>query len=165
MLFPPVFTSLASNWSVPISWTNLTVTMLSLKQKMIWHDESSIYMQLSLTQDFGQTAQQCIVAEAWIFKMLSCRELFKLIVTSPGGVVLPSNGSGRYLVSSFWLVVLVVLCTYTANLMAQLAVEERRLPFTTLEKAVEDPEVMFYTHEWSAARSMLEVRTRRGKTS
>ena len=60
------------------------------------------------------------------------------------------------MVGMFWIVVIVMVCTYCANLIVYLTVFERKMPFTTLGEAVLDP-VEFYVSQTSVVRNMLQV--------
>ena len=46
--------------------------------------------------------------------------------------VLPSSGRSRWILSCLWLVVIVVLASYSATLTSYLAVDVRGAPFTSL---------------------------------
>ena len=52
---------------------------------------------------------------------------------------------------------MVLVATYSANLMSFLAVNERRLPFTTLEEAVSDPSVEFYVRKSTIAMTYIQA--------
>ena len=56
------------------------------------------------------------------------------MILLPGGRREPQGGPGQVTVSFFWVVVMVLVATYSANLMSSLAVTQDKLPFTTLRQ-------------------------------
>ena len=76
---------------------------------------------------------------------------------STGSDILPESNSARIIIIFFWWVVVVLVATYNANLMSYLAINERRLPFTTLDEAVTDPSAEFYVLESTAAEAFIRV--------
>ena len=75
-----------------------------------------------------------------------------------GGDYTPRCGPARVLVASFWGCVIVLLATYNAKLYTFLAMEERKLPFTTLAGALKARDVGFYVAGTEVGRSLFEVR-------
>ena len=63
----------------------------------------------------------------------------------------------RIVVGWFWLLVIVMVCLYSANLMVSLTVSERKMPFTTVAEASQEDSVEFYTDSTAEARNMLQV--------
>ena len=49
------------------------------------------------------------------------------------------------------------MAEYNADLMSYLAVNERRLPFTTLDEAVTDPSVEFYVEKSTVGETFIRV--------
>ena len=73
------------------------------------------------------------------------------------GFCLPRSGKSRILVGLFWIVVIVMVCSYCANLIVYLSVFERKMPFSSLTEAVKDASVEYYVGESSVGRNMLQV--------
>ena len=61
------------------------------------------------------------------------------------------------MVGLFWIVVIVIVCTYCANLTVYLTVFERKLPFSDLVEAIQDPSVEFYVTPGTVGRNMLQA--------
>ncbi|CAH2047486.1 unnamed protein product, partial [Iphiclides podalirius] len=71
-----------------------------------------------------------------------------------GGMYLPRADSGRLVVGTWWIVVLVVVTTYSGNLVAFLTFPKQELPVTTIADLLENKDV--YT--WSINKgSYLEM--------
>ena len=60
-----------------------------------------------------------------------------------GNCWMPVAQSGRIMVGAFWFFAVVVVATYTGNLIAFLAVNKVRLPFDTLESMVKQTSVKY----------------------
>ena len=78
----------------------------------------------------------------------------------PAGSNLPRSGKARITVAVLWIVVIVMVCSYSANLIVYLSVFERKIPFSTLVEAVEDKSVEFYVSGSSVGRTMLQVKSK-----
>ena len=74
-----------------------------------------------------------------------------------GHAYAPKSGPARLMVSSFWVCVIVLVATYNAKLFSFLAMEEHKLPFTTLTGALKAKGVEFYVERTQVGRSLLEV--------
>lgn len=55
----------------------------------------------------------------------------------PGGMYLPKSDSGRIIVGTWWLVVLVVVTTYCGNLVAFLTFPKMEIPVNTVGQLVQ----------------------------
>ena len=78
------------------------------------------------------------------------------LTNPPGGPSLPLSQSSRLVIFSCWLVTVVILNTYNANLTSFLAIHERKMPFDNLEGALQT-DIEFYTYEGGSARNLLQV--------
>ena len=78
----------------------------------------------------------------------------------PAGSNLPRSGKARVTVAVLWIVVIVMVCSYSANLIVYLSVFERKMPFSTVVEAVEDIFVEFYVSDSSVGRTMLQVKSK-----
>ena len=65
--------------------------------------------------------------------------------------------SARVFWMIFWVVSLVVVTTYTGNLVAALATQHTKLPFTTLEELAEDKDYSITTYKSGAHHTLFEV--------
>ena len=74
----------------------------------------------------------------------------------PGGATLPLSQSSRVVIFSCWFVTVVILSMYTANLTSSLTVHERKMPFDTLEGALQT-NIEFYTYNSGSPRVLLQV--------
>lgn len=55
-----------------------------------------------------------------------------MLTRIPGGVHLPDSITGRTLVSFWWIFCIIVVGTYSGNLIAFLTVSKEKLPFNSL---------------------------------
>ena len=56
-----------------------------------------------------------------------------------GNTQLPNSGKSRLALGFLWLVVLVILTSYSGTLTSYLAVDIRSLPFVSLEEVIQHP--------------------------
>ena len=74
-----------------------------------------------------------------------------------GDVTLPISGMARFVVSGFWLFVLVLMGIYNSRLMSYLTIVERKLPFTTLNGALRKGYTDYFISESTLHRTLFEV--------
>ena len=67
--------------------------------------------------------------------------------------------SARIFWVSFWLVFLVIMTTYSGNLVASLATKHIQLPFTTLDELAEDTTYQITVLKGSAHQTLLQVKS------
>ncbi|KAL8566804.1 hypothetical protein ACOMHN_052202 [Nucella lapillus] len=67
---------------------------------------------------------------------------------SQGGICLPSSGSSRLLLSSWWLFCMVIGAAYSGNLIAFLTVQAQEKPFNSLSEMLQDSSVEY---RWGVA--------------
>ena len=79
----------------------------------------------------------------------------KLYLTGDGRLVI--TRSARIFWISFWLVFLVMMTAYSGNLVAALATQHIKLPFTTIDELAEDMTYQITVSEGSALQSLLQV--------
>ena len=90
--------------------------------------------------------------------VMNCKLINQCIfIVYQGGFRLPLSGSARIMVSMLWIVVIVIVCTYCANLTVYLTVFERKMPFSNLVEAIQDPSVEFYVTSGTVGINMLQV--------
>ena len=77
--------------------------------------------------------------------------------SSTGGTQPPLHGGTRVIISSFWVIVIILMSAYSGNLLTYLAINENKLPFHTLEEAVQDENVAFYLPGNAVSRTLIEV--------
>ena len=76
-----------------------------------------------------------------------------------GNCWMPVAQSGRIMVGAFWFFAVVVVATYTGNLIAFLAVNKVRLPFDTLESMVKQTSVKYGPASGVALANLFRVAT------
>ena len=79
----------------------------------------------------------------------------KLYLTGDGRLVI--TRSARIFWISFWLVFLVMMTAYSGNLVAALATQHIKLPFTTIDELAEDTAYQITVSEGGALQSLLQV--------
>ncbi|XP_026496230.2 ionotropic receptor 93a [Vanessa tameamea] len=78
-----------------------------------------------------------------------------------GGMYLPRADSGRLVVGTWWIVVLVVVTTYSGNLVAFLTFPKLEIPITTISELLESK-----TYTWSITKgSFLEMQLKNSDES
>lgn len=60
----------------------------------------------------------------------------RLIILFIGGMYLPRADSGRLIIGTWWLVVLIVVTTYCGNLVAYLTFPKIEIPITTINQLI-----------------------------
>jgi hypothetical protein len=74
-----------------------------------------------------------------------------------GGCDMPSSVSGRILLKVWWIFVLVMLATYTGNLIAFLTVTKVNLPIASLSDLPKQSQLGYGTVKGSSLWSLLMV--------
>lgn len=85
-------------------------------------------------------------------RYFSLKESFWFALTSytpQGGGELPRSLSGRTLVATYWLFVVLILATFTANLAAFLTVERMNTPVSSLEQLGKQSRIIYTVVEGS----------------
>ena len=77
---------------------------------------------------------------------------------STGGAETPPHGGTRAILGSFWTIAIILLSTFSGNLLTYLTITEHKLPFDTLEEAVQDENVVFYLPGNAVSKTVIEVR-------
>ena len=77
---------------------------------------------------------------------------------SVGSSWLPMHSSTRVLLISWWLFCIVIMASYTANLIAFLSVQIGSIPVNDLEVLVADKKYHLVVGEDGAFRQVIEVR-------
>ena len=67
--------------------------------------------------------------------------------------------SSRIVWVSFWLVFLVIMTTYSGNLVAALATRHIKLPFTTIDELAEDTTYKITISQGSSHQTLLQVKS------
>ena len=71
----------------------------------------------------------------------------------------PNSFTCKIILALFWFVVVVILATFSANLVAFLAVSRGDLPFHTLDEVAEDRTHILQLPDNSLTVTLLQVRT------
>ncbi len=75
----------------------------------------------------------------------------------PGGVYLPNAQSSRFVVGFWWMYCIVVVATYSGNLIAFLTVTRAVLPFNSLEEMLKQNDVKFGIMGGTATQTAMQV--------
>ena len=67
--------------------------------------------------------------------------------------------SARIFWVSFWLVFLVIMTTYSGNLFASLAIQDIKLPITTIDELAEHTTYRITVGNGSAYQTLLQVKS------
>ena len=81
----------------------------------------------------------------------------KIPVFSEGGYFSPVMASGRFIVGFWWLFCIVIVATYSGNLIAFLTVHKYKAPFETLQEMAQEGEYKFGTIGDSAMETIMKV--------
>ena len=65
--------------------------------------------------------------------------IYVLIQTISGVTILPHSGRSRLTLSFLWVIVIVILASYSGTLISYLAVDIRSLPFSSLKQVIISP--------------------------
>lgn len=93
----------------------------------------------------------------WCYSWHKCASLIQYLSFFPGGVHLPQSQTGRTIVSAWWLYSIVVVGTYSGNLIAFLTVTKDVVPFDTLEEMLEQTDYTWGTVAGTAWVTMFSV--------
>ena len=74
-----------------------------------------------------------------------------------GGVCLPKSTGGMLVVAFFWIITVVVLVTFSANLVAFLSVTRGEIPFQTLEEVAIDKAYALNVPNGTITVTLLQV--------
>lgn len=77
----------------------------------------------------------------------------------PGGTNLPRAYSGRFFIGFWWMYCIVVIATFSGNLIAFLTVSKQTLPFQTLEELVAQDDMKFGTPAGTIYETNFKVAT------
>ena len=75
-----------------------------------------------------------------------------------GGVHIPDAQSGRFFVGFWWMYSMVVVATYSGNLIAFLTVTRIYLPFSSLDEMVRDGNFKYGLISGTSTESFFNVR-------
>ena len=75
-----------------------------------------------------------------------------------GGNLQQSSGAIQFVMGSFWFVVIVIVATYSSNLIAILSVDKVLLPFTTLEEFANQDEYLPIVPSSTSLHDLIRVR-------
>ena len=80
-----------------------------------------------------------------------------LICILSGGYFSTITASGRFVVGFWWLYCIVIVATYSGNLIAFLTVHKYKAPFQTLQEMAQDGEYKFGIIGESSLETVLQV--------
>lgn len=86
-----------------------------------------------------------IAKKGGLFKVQNCFWYMYGALLQQGGMYLPKSDSGRIIIATWWLVVLVVVTTYCGNLVAFLTFPKMEIPVSTVGELVSGK----YPFTWS----------------
>ena len=75
----------------------------------------------------------------------------------PGSTWMPDSQSGRFIVGFWWMYCIVVMATYSGNLIAYLTVTKTTLPFDSLDDMINQNKFKFGTLGGTITEYKLQV--------
>ena len=98
-------------------------------------------------------------------RIFTLKESFWFALTSftpQGGGEAPKSLSGRVLVAAYWLFVVLMLATFTANLAAFLTIERMESPINSAEDLAAQNRILYGAVATGSTAAFFRVRKRKG---
>lgn len=115
------------------------------------------YMYGALLQQGKQWHLQIHRVQHWPDFIHSSHDCIDIICLSLGGMYLPKSDSGRIIVGTWWLVVLVVVTTYCGNLVAFLTFPKMEISVNTVSQLVNQKDFTWSIRENTFLEGFLKV--------
>lgn len=132
-------------WSLPVLWCGSWINILHIAHAIT---KSLIHILAGEFYPLNFKTKLYIV----FYREFTLKESFWFALTSftpQGGGEAPKALSGRTLVAAYWLFVVLMLATFTANLAAFLTVERMQTPVQSLEQLAKQSRINYTVVESS----------------